>query len=122
MIICGPEQPLVDGLADLAAENDIKVFGPKKSGAIFEGSKIYSKQFMSKYDIPTSDYKIYTDYNSSVFYSDNNIDSLKLNNSKRNNRRGLAIEPQISCMDDLILKKGEKYSHFVNYLFEVKGK
>lgn len=66
--------------------------------------------------------KIFTDYNSSVIYSDNNIDSLKLNNSSRNNRRGLAIEPQISCMDNLILKRGEKYSHFVNYLFEIKGK
>ena len=62
IIVCGPEQPLVEGLSDLAEKEGIKVFGPKKSGAMLEGSKIFSKQFMSKYDIPTSDYKVFNDY------------------------------------------------------------
>ncbi|HQB62670.1 MAG TPA: phosphoribosylamine--glycine ligase, partial [Spirochaetota bacterium] len=57
LIFCGPEQPLVDGLSDLAEKSGIKTFGPSKMGAALEGSKIFSKQFMSKYDIPTSDYK-----------------------------------------------------------------
>ena len=73
LIVCGPEQPLVDGLSDLAEAEGIKVFGPKKCGAIFEGSKIYSKQFLSKYDIPTSDYKIYTTYEEASRYIDKRV-------------------------------------------------
>ncbi len=68
LIVCGPEQPLVDGLADMAKENGIAVFGPEKGGAILEGSKIYAKKFMSKYDIPTADYKVFTEYKKAVEY------------------------------------------------------
>ncbi|MDW7668808.1 MAG: phosphoribosylamine--glycine ligase, partial [Bacillota bacterium] len=57
LAVIGPEAPLVEGLADKLAENNIKVFGPEKSGAKLEGSKIYSKEFMEKYDIPTAKYK-----------------------------------------------------------------
>lgn len=60
---------------------------------------------------------ILTNYNSAVFYSDNNFDNYQLNNSSRHNRRGLAIEPQVSCMDNLLVKPGEKYSYFINYEF-----
>ena len=65
LIISGPEQLLVEGLADYANENGIKVFGPSKSGAILEGSKIYSKQLMKKYNIPTAEYNVFYDYESS---------------------------------------------------------
>lgn len=68
LIICGPEQPLVDGLADMAKEVNIPVFGPYKKGAILEGSKIYAKQFMSKYDIPTASYKVFTEYKQAKDY------------------------------------------------------
>lgn len=68
LIFCGPEQPLVDGLSDLAEKNGIKTFGPSKKGAALEGSKIFSKQFMSKYDIPTSDYKYFYNYDEAVSY------------------------------------------------------
>ncbi|HOF01213.1 MAG TPA: phosphoribosylamine--glycine ligase [Spirochaetota bacterium] len=69
LIFCGPEQPLVDGLSDLAEKKSgIKTFGPSKMGAALEGSKIFSKQFMSKYDIPTSDYKYFYNYDEAVSY------------------------------------------------------
>ncbi|MBN2259433.1 MAG: phosphoribosylamine--glycine ligase [Clostridiales bacterium] len=60
LVIVGPEQPLVDGIADLFTENGIKVFGPGKMGAKLEGSKIFSKEFMVKHDIKTSGYEIYS--------------------------------------------------------------
>lgn len=60
-VIVGPEVPLVEGLIDMLEEKQIKAFGPKKNGAIFEGSKAYSKDFMQKYNIPTAKYKTYTD-------------------------------------------------------------
>ena len=55
--VIGPEQPLTEGLADKLEANDIKVFGPKKAAAQIEGSKLFAKQLMQKYDIPTAEYK-----------------------------------------------------------------
>ena len=64
MVIVGPEAPLVLGvhdffLADEALRN-IPVIGPKKDGAILEGSKDFSKEFMIKHGIPTAKYKSFT--------------------------------------------------------------
>ena len=56
LTIVGPEDPLVMGIADRFIENGLRVFGPKKKGAILEGSKVYSKKFMEKYNIPTGKY------------------------------------------------------------------
>jgi phosphoribosylamine--glycine ligase len=61
LVVIGPEAPLVEGLADLLMEKDIKVFGPRKNGAKLEGSKKYAKSFMQKYGIPTAKYQVYTD-------------------------------------------------------------
>lgn len=62
MVVVGPEGPLVAGLVDMLAENEIKAFGPNKKGARLEGSKSYSKDFMKKYNIPTAKYEVYTDH------------------------------------------------------------
>ena len=64
LIICGPENPLVLGLSDEAAMQDIPVFGPKKSGALLEGSKIFSKNFMFKYNIPTAGFIAFNNFES----------------------------------------------------------
>lgn len=52
--IVGPEIPLVAGLVNEFEAAGLKVFGPRKEAAIIEGSKVWSKQFMVKYDIPTA--------------------------------------------------------------------
>lgn len=56
-VVIGPEQPLIDGLADILREDGFKVFGPNKQAAQIEGSKLFAKKIMEKYDIPTADYK-----------------------------------------------------------------
>lgn len=61
LVVIGPEAPLVGGLADKLTEKGIKVFGPVKNGAILEGSKAYSKDFMKKYNIPSAKYEVYTE-------------------------------------------------------------
>jgi len=73
LIVCGPENPLVAGLADEAANCGIPVFGPKKSGAILEGSKIFSKQFMFKNNIPTSSFKNFNNYEEANNYLNNKL-------------------------------------------------
>lgn len=56
-VVIGPEQPLIDGLADILRKHGFKVFGPNKQAAQIEGSKLFAKKLMEKYDIPTADYK-----------------------------------------------------------------
>lgn len=70
LVIVGPEQPLVDGLADSLRENGIPVFGPNKNAAIIEGEKSFSKNLMKKYSIPTADFEIFLkeDYEKAIEY------------------------------------------------------
>jgi len=58
LVIIGPEQALVEGMADHLRANGIKVFGPSKELAQLEGSKIFAKQFMKELGIPTASYHI----------------------------------------------------------------
>ena len=53
-VFIGPEDPLVDGLADSLRQNDIAVFGPSKEAARLEGSKIFAKEFMKQAKVPTA--------------------------------------------------------------------
>lgn len=61
LVVVGPEQPLVAGLADRLRAADIPVFGPSARAAMLEGSKGYSKDFMAKYNIPTAAYGRFTE-------------------------------------------------------------
>ncbi|MDE0914511.1 MAG: phosphoribosylamine--glycine ligase [Planctomycetota bacterium] len=54
LVVIGPEDPLVGGLADRLREAGIPVFGPGADGAQLEGSKIFSKSFLDRYRIPTA--------------------------------------------------------------------
>jgi len=64
MVVVGPEAPLVDGVHDFfladAELKNIPVIGPKKDGALLEGSKDFSKIFMEKHNIPTAKYQSFT--------------------------------------------------------------
>ena len=60
MVVVGPEQPLVEGVADFLRAEGIAVIGPGSAGAELEGSKEFSKRFMEKYDIPTAAYAAFT--------------------------------------------------------------
>lgn len=67
MVVVGPEAPLVKGIHDFfladAILKNIPVIGPKKDGALLEGSKDFSKKFMEKYNVPTAKYKSFTSKN-----------------------------------------------------------
>ncbi|MHC0039451.1 phosphoribosylamine--glycine ligase [Pseudoneobacillus sp. C159] len=64
----GPEIPLLDGLADRFIAEGLRVFGPTQSAALIEGSKSFAKELMKKYDIPTAEYEVFTDFESAVRY------------------------------------------------------
>ena len=59
LTVVGPEAPLVNGISDLFERENLKIFGPKKEGARLEGSKVFAKNFMRKYGIPTPDFKVF---------------------------------------------------------------
>lgn len=68
LVFVGPEAFLVDGIVDLLEENQIRVFGPNKKASILEGSKVFAKNFMKKYHIPTAKYESFTDFDEALSY------------------------------------------------------
>jgi phosphoribosylamine--glycine ligase/phosphoribosylformylglycinamidine cyclo-ligase len=68
LVIPGPEQPLVDGIANAFKKVGIPCFGPSQDAARLEGSKAYSKQFMVDNKIPTAEFKVFTDITSAKTY------------------------------------------------------
>ncbi len=66
--VVAPDDPLVLGLVDILEEKGIPCFGPEKKAAILEGSKVFSKDLMKKYNIPTARYEVFEDANKAVEY------------------------------------------------------
>ena len=57
--VVGPEEPLSNGIVDAFQKEGLRVFGPRKSAARLEGSKVFSKQLMRHADVPTAEFKIF---------------------------------------------------------------
>ncbi len=68
VVIVGPEQPLVDGIVDVLSKNRIRSFGPNQKASRLEGSKVYMKEFLARYNIPTAQFKIFGDPYSAIDY------------------------------------------------------
>lgn len=64
----GPEAPLVAGIVDRFREEGLKVFGPNKEAAKLEGSKVFSKNLMAKYNIPTAKYDAFIEVDNAITY------------------------------------------------------
>ncbi len=68
LVVVGPELPLTLGLSDKLREAGINVFGPSKAAAVIEGSKIFSKNLMKKYNIPSAEFEVFTEYKKAEEY------------------------------------------------------
>ena len=66
--VVAPDDPLVLGAVDALNAKGIKTFGPNKAAAIIEGSKVFSKNLMKKYNIPTAQYEVFTDMDAALKY------------------------------------------------------
>ncbi len=69
--VVAPDDPLVLGAVDALEEKGIKCFGPRKNAAIIEGSKVFSKNLMKKYNIPTAAYEVFEDIDAALKYLEN---------------------------------------------------
>lgn len=67
-VIVTPDDPLVAGLVDALEEIKIPCFGPNKNAAIIEGSKVFAKNLMKKYKIPTAEYETFESYDKAIEY------------------------------------------------------
>ncbi len=68
MVVVAPDDPLVLGLVDELEKEGFMTFGPNKAAAIIEGSKVFSKQLMKKYGIPTAKYEVFSDSAAAIDY------------------------------------------------------
>ena len=66
--VVAPDDPLVLGCVDALEAHGIPSFGPNKNAAIIEGSKVFSKNLMKKYGIPTAKYEVFSDIQSALKY------------------------------------------------------
>ncbi|MDD6489959.1 MAG: phosphoribosylamine--glycine ligase [Clostridia bacterium] len=61
LVFVAPDDPLAAGMVDTLTENGIRAFGPCANAAIIESSKVFSKNLMKKYNIPTASYEVFND-------------------------------------------------------------
>lgn len=61
LTVVGPELPLTLGIVDEFQKRKLKIFGPSRAAAEIEGSKVYAKEFMRKYHIPTAPFQVFSD-------------------------------------------------------------
>ena len=66
--VVAPDDPLVLGCVDALEAKGIPCFGPRANAAIIEGSKVFSKNLMKKYGIPTAAYEVFTDMDAALTY------------------------------------------------------
>ncbi len=72
LVVVTPDDPLVLGMVDALEDARIKTFGPNKAAAIIEGSKVFSKNLMKKYNIPTAAYETFDKPEDAIDYIEKN--------------------------------------------------
>jgi phosphoribosylamine--glycine ligase len=68
LTIVGPDDPLADGIVDVFEKKGLRIFGPRKNAAIIESSKVFSKNLMKKYNIPTAAYETFDQADKAIEY------------------------------------------------------
>lgn len=68
LVVVAPDDPLVAGMVDALNDAGFKTFGPRANAAIIEGSKVFSKELMQKYNIRTAEYKVFDNANDAIEY------------------------------------------------------
>ena len=72
LVVVGPEAYLEQGLSDYLTKKKINVFGPSKKAAKLETSKLFSKKFLKRYNIPTANFKAFNDFKRAKLFIDKN--------------------------------------------------
>lgn len=70
LTVVGPEVPLVKGIVDVFTKEGLKIFGPTAELAMIEGSKVFAKELMKRFGVPTADFRIFEDSAAALEYLD----------------------------------------------------
>ncbi len=68
LVVVGPDDPLSEGIVDHLEGHGLNVFGPRANAAIIEGSKVFTKDLLRKYSIPTAAYESFSEYEPALAY------------------------------------------------------
>jgi phosphoribosylamine--glycine ligase len=68
LVVIGPDDPLSEGIVDYLEAKNILVYGPRRNAAIIEGSKVFTKNLLKKYNIPTAAYETFDQYENALAY------------------------------------------------------
>ena len=68
LVIIGPENPLANGIVDVLEDAGIRSFGPNAKAAKFEASKIFTRKFIEKYELPGAEFEEFTDFEKARSY------------------------------------------------------
>lgn len=89
LVFVAPDDPLADGMVDAMEQAGIRAFGPRANAAVIEASKVFSKNLMKKYGIPTAKYEVFDNAETAIEYV-----------------KGQNIAPVVVKADGLALGKG----------------
>ena len=117
LTVVGPEMPLVHGIVDQFQKHGLSIFGASKNASRLEGSKIYAKKFMDKYNIPTAKYKVFDDYYQATKYLNDALYPLVIKVDGLASGKGVSVCTQLFqakqflkyiMQDDMFGSSGEK--------------
>ncbi len=114
--VVAPDDPLVAGMVDALNEAGIRTFGPNKAAAILEGSKVFSKDLMKKYHIPTAKYEVFDDPKKAIAYieEENTFPTVI-------KADGLALGKGVIIAEDLAAAKDAVHSIMEDKMFGASG-
>lgn len=76
LTVVGPEVPLVAGIVDMFQKEGLRIFGPSKDSARLEGSKIFAKEAMKRFGVPTADFKVFDKADEALRYLESRAEPL----------------------------------------------
>lgn len=97
-----PDNPLVLGMVDALEEVGIPCFGPRRAGAMLEGSKSFAKEFMMRHGIPTAKYQHFTDFSTALEYARNSTYPLVIKADGLALGKGVAIPDSFTAAEEVL--------------------
>ena len=108
LTIVGPEVPLVAGVVDEFKKKNLRIFGPNQKAAFLEGSKVFAKELMAKFNVPTADFKIFDNPHKAVKFVEHKNCPLVIKADGLAAGKGVVVcdgrRQAIEAIEDIMLK------------------
>src|SRR6056297_3418069 len=104
LTVVGPEKPLVKGIVNEFEKRGLRIFGPNKLAARVEGSKVFAKNILKKHDIPTAEFKVFTEPKEAMKFLQNAEYPLVIKAEGLAFGKGVVIATNLEQAEDAITK------------------